>query len=101
MPRYKDDLHFIPFHMHEGMLRYIEHGVEPGSFLKAVLMNDMMRACEKADSENQDRLFDYARYLYCAAPRGSFGSPENVAEWMAHRGLAGIDAANTAPPAAD
>lgn len=82
----------LPEHMREGMRRYIEHGILPGSFLRAVLTNDLMEACGQADDINLARLADYARFLYNYAPRGAYGSKENVAEWIKHRGLAGLNA---------
>ena len=38
----------LPPHMHDVMRLYIEHGIEPGSFLTAVLSNDLMKALGKA-----------------------------------------------------
>lgn len=73
----------IPEHMRDGMRLYIENGIEPGSFLRAVLENDLMEACSRADDINRHRLFDFAWFLYNGAPCECYGSPENVRAWLA------------------
>ena len=75
----------LPEHMQGAMERYMQYGIEPGSFLTAVLCNDLMGAVGRADSINRARLNDYATWLYNNAPRMSFGSLEKVERWIAHR----------------
>ena len=72
------DYSALPEHMREGMQLYIEHGVLPGSFLQAVLENDLMGALRNADDINLHRLPDYGRFLYNEMPLAIFGSPEKV-----------------------
>ena len=72
----------LPEHMQDAMRRYMANGIQPGSFLTAVLANDFMGAVGRADAINSARLRDYAVWLYNHAPRGSFGSPEQVKQWM-------------------
>ena len=84
------DYSLLPPHMHGAMKRYIEQGIEPGSFLVAVLSNDMMEACARADSVNRNFLPDYAMFLYNYAPRGCYGSKEKVIAWVERRGLEGF-----------
>lgn len=79
----------LPPHMQAGMRRYIEHGIEPGSFLFAVLSNDLMGAMGKADDVNLYALPDYGRFLYNNAPANCFGSKENVIAWTHRGGLMG------------
>jgi hypothetical protein len=64
------------------MKRYIEHGIEPGSFLMSVLRNDLKSACECADNQNRYLLFEYVSWLYNYAPQGCWGSREAVEEWI-------------------
>lgn len=82
----------LPAHMRDAMVRYIEWGIEGGSFLNAVLCNDLMTALSKADDVNRVRLFDYGAFLYCDAPSGCYGSREAVAAWIAKGGLNGLAA---------
>ena len=72
----------LPDHMQDGMRRYIENHVEPGSFLLSVLSNDLFGACERADYINRYRLFDIVQWLYCYAPAGSWGCTEAVKAWL-------------------
>jgi len=75
----------IPEHMREGMRRYLEEGIEPGSFLRAVLENNFVQACAQADSINSAWLFKWAEFLWWEMPGGSWGSPEKVQAWMKSR----------------
>jgi hypothetical protein len=72
----------VPSHMHGGLIRYLECGIEPGHFLYAVLSNDLRRAVERADLTNLHRLADYVKFLYNYAPSSSWGSPERVSDWI-------------------
>lgn len=73
---------FIPDHMVEGLDLWIEQGILPGSFLTAVLCNDLMDACGRADELNILNLPAYCAYLYNEAPSTCFGSPEKVRAWV-------------------
>jgi hypothetical protein len=77
----KMDEYGIPGYMQGGLVRYYENGIPPGSFLTAVLKNDLMEAFNAADSNNQKAMRSYVMWLYNAAPMGSFGSPEAVTRW--------------------
>lgn len=79
------DWSLIPEHMRGAVKRYIEHRVAPGSFLTAVLCNDLRGACEQADDINRYRLFDYIKFFYMYAPAGSWGSRENFERWVSKR----------------
>lgn len=64
--------------------RYLEHGIIPGSFLTAVLENDLFEAMARADSVNQKRIFKICCYIYKHFPLGSYGSPEAVNRYLKH-----------------
>lgn len=72
----------IPEHMLEGIERYIEHRIPPGSFLMAALSNDMMEALSRADITNRYLLWEYGFIFYNCLPLGSYGSPKAVSEWL-------------------
>jgi hypothetical protein len=63
-------------HMVIGLELYFERGIEPGSFMTAVLCNDLKGACARADWMNQRLIFQTVEWLYNEAPAGSWGSPE-------------------------
>ena len=66
----------------DGLERYIEHGVPPGHFLTKVLENDLLGACERADSTNRRILFEFVFWLVNYAPSECWGSPEKVDAWL-------------------
>ena len=72
----------LPKHMRGAMQRYIENRIPPGSFLTAVLANDLMHALRCADDINSRRLRDYGMWLANYAPPACYGSPEAVRAWL-------------------
>ena len=78
----------IPEHMIDAVLMYFNEHVEPGGFLYALLANDFMEACARADEKNLAALPVWAVLLYNEAPIGSYGSPEKVKAWLALRPVA-------------
>jgi hypothetical protein len=65
-----------------GIVRYLNDHIRPGSFLSAVLGNDLREAMGCADDENTASLQAIVAYLYNEAPFGSWGSPENFTAWL-------------------
>jgi hypothetical protein len=86
-------LQLIPEHMRESVKRWIETGFPHprmmGSFLRAVLANDLMGAFANADEDNARALRGWAMYLYNHAPSGCYGSAEHIAAWHTSGGLLG------------
>jgi len=60
---------------------YVEEGISPGSFLKAVLANDFMGAVGRADSSNSELLREWAMFVYNYLPENCWGSYDVVKEW--------------------
>ena len=83
----------IPDYMRPGLVCWFELGIRPGSFLMAVLENDLCRAATRADRKNISKLSNYGRFLLEYAPPESFGSPEICNSWFDRGGLTGIRAA--------
>lgn len=73
----------IPDYMMDGLRAYIEHGIEPGSFLSAVISNDLREAISCADDTNIRNLPAYVAYLYNEAPSPCWGSAEKMQAWAA------------------
>ena len=80
---------WAPEHMRSGVARYVIFGILPGSFLRAVLANDLMEAGRAGDDVNRQRLFDYVMFLINYAPGGCFGSPEAMQAWARKGGVLG------------
>jgi hypothetical protein len=72
-------------YMAGAMERYLEHGIMPGHFGEALLCNDFMEMCRRADENNQQAFFEWGRWLYNYAPSGSYGSPEAVRDYVKSR----------------
>lgn len=81
----------IPEHMREGVDLWISRGVKPGSFLRAVLENNLWKAIGKADVINARCLPQIISFFYNEAPSPCWGSPEKVKAWAARGGLLGHD----------
>lgn len=80
--RLEQSVRRLPEHCRDGLLLYLRYGVPPGSFLQAVLSNDLGGACARADETNQRALYDYVFVLYNEAPTMAWGSPERVKAWI-------------------
>lgn len=75
----------IPEGMHDGIVLYLVHGIPPGSFLAAVLENDLHEAVICASIDNQRALAYYVIWFHNFIPATAWGSPENVQAWMSYR----------------
>ena len=79
---YKFREFYIPERMMPGIERYVQDRVMPGSFLQAVISNDLRLACANADEENLRNLPAYIAYFYNEAPSGCWGSREKMLYWI-------------------
>lgn len=79
----------IPDHLREGLRQYIQHGHVPGSFLEAVITNDLFAAVGHADELSLLFLVLLVKWFYNDAPGGCCGSKDIMAAWSAHGGLEG------------
>jgi hypothetical protein len=79
----------LPEHIRPGMKFYLERGVMPGSFLQAVLSNNLMESFRKADHINKHRMYDIVEFLYNDAPYDAWGSPAALAQWVNTGGMDG------------
>ena len=77
----------LPAHIRDELDAYKQgnHPYEFGSFLTAILANDLVRAACTADQQNQHLLFEYAKYLYNELPSHMWGSYKTVQAQIAHQ----------------
>lgn len=80
----------LPEHMREVARRYVEDGIEPGSFLSAVLGNNLTLSFILADERNRKRMADFVTWLLHRCPRGAWGDAEKVKHWQRRGGMNGI-----------
>jgi hypothetical protein len=72
----------VPEHTQDALRNYVEHGLEPGSFLTAVLTNDLFGALGRADYMNKVYLEEICRWIYNEIPADAWGSREAVDLWI-------------------
>lgn len=65
----------LPERMQGDMKRYVEEGIPPGDFLRAVLENKIAR------------MWEFANFLYNELPSGCWGTVEKVVAWIQKGGL--------------
>lgn len=73
----------IPQRMRDAMVRYVVDHVQPGSFLTAVICNDLSGAVLQADSENLPLLKTYVQWFYNVPPAACKGSRDAMNKWLA------------------
>lgn len=85
-----DDPRFdpIPEHILPGIARYLARGVVPGSFVEAMLTNDLRGVMQCADDQNIRAIPAIWSFLYNNIPSSAWGSPSNVSKWV--RGREGV-----------
>ena len=66
----------------ESLQMYVKHHVPTGSFLGAVLSNDLRDAFMRGDDDNLATLFHIVAYVCNEIPSECWGSPERVNEWL-------------------
>ena len=81
----------LPEHMRDGAELYVEQGIEPGDFMLVILCNDLVGACERADSVNLHRLVAWATWLKWECPHSAWGNKSKVADWVDKGGLRGLE----------
>jgi hypothetical protein len=62
--------------------RYVKDRIMPGSFLRAVLCNQLYAAVTLADQENLASLKEIVHYVYNELPEESWGSADRVWAWV-------------------
>lgn len=88
MAELKYDLYPNPYQREE-IQEYIERGrpLGNGSFLEAVVCNDLKGACTRADDTNKYMIWHIVGWFYNHAPFNCWGSKERYKEWVEMGGL--------------
>lgn len=71
----------VPEHLRAGLVRYFSDGILPGSFLQAVLSNDLAAAISRADPVALRGLETIVAFLANVAPARAWGSRAAVLAW--------------------
>ena len=76
----------IPYSTRDTIVRYIDAGLPPGSFVTAVLSNDLVKSVGAADEDNLLALTDIAKFVYNELPVEAWGNQNKVNAWIKKRG---------------
>jgi len=79
----------IQFEAIERVNLYINEGFHPGSFIEAILCNDLKRAIDFADADHRKWLGEIALYVIQKTTGEMRGSQEIVNQWCQRRGRKG------------
>jgi hypothetical protein len=86
MRDYREGLQkYIPYHMHDGFINYIEHHLEPGGFMFSMLVGDFDFASARADTTNRNMIPSYILFFQEYLDEELYGSVEIVNAWIANR----------------
>ena len=72
----------VPDHTREALERYFLYAFEPGSFVKAVLCNDLVSSVARADHFNKPAIAGIVEWIVNNAPEGSWGHEDYYKEWI-------------------
>lgn len=73
----------IPENIKAGIDRFAELRVMPGSFVRAVLENNLLDAVCNADPQSLAWLKEIVQYVHWEVPGAAHGTPEKVKAWVA------------------
>lgn len=75
----------IPIATLQTIKDYVEYGIIPGSFVRAVLENNLSESFGRADIYNRAALFEIVQYVYSEIPHTIWGSKDKVDNWLAYK----------------
>ena len=71
------------------LVDYVCTGNVSGSFMSALLTNNLYEAVHKADDTNKLQLVQLVDWIFNHLPVGSYGTFAEVRRWSNHQGLQG------------
>lgn len=72
----------VPMHTIGGLTRYWKDHCPVGDFLIAVLSNNLIEACCRADHHNLPAIQEICKFVYNEMPSESHGSLEKMEKWL-------------------
>jgi hypothetical protein len=76
----------IDLNIQESLRNYVYHRLEPGSFVRSILENDLRTAVRSAHPLNVASIPDIVAWLDDYAPMLCWGNPRKVEVWLKNRG---------------
>ncbi len=84
---YETDGCYVPSHIMSSIIRYIESGNHPGSFLAAVIVNDLGAAVTYGDREAIQNITAIYKFFYNCCPGDCWGNEKKMSVWIKRKGL--------------
>lgn len=72
----------IPPLLLDGLYRYVDDKIPTGSFLNAVLTNNLTETFRRADHESAAALKEILAFVWWELPSNVWGNPKVVKEWL-------------------
>lgn len=72
----------IPEALEAGLIRYRDHHIGTGGFLRAVLGNQLSEAMLRADDDSAGQLPEIMRWIWEQMPAKAWGNPAKVDAWL-------------------
>jgi hypothetical protein len=72
----------VPRSLHDGLVEYFAARRPTGSFLHAILENDLVQASLRADPVNRFEIATIALFLHHNFPSEPWGSRQRVVDWL-------------------
>ena len=85
--KYGDKYYNLQKHVKEEVDRFVSEGLVPGSFVKSIIMNDLLGACVNDNSLTRRGLYDTVMYLHENSPEKCRGSEGKFWNWIEGGGL--------------
>lgn len=79
----------LPYGLVDSIQAYVETGRPVGSFLEAVISNDLSESFGRADHNNRHRMFDIVSFIYNEMPAPCWGSKKKYEMWIKKGGFIG------------
>jgi len=76
----------LPKYMLPAVYQYVVDGRPPGTFLEAVITNNLRHALTCADDRNLKVLPVWVRFFYNCVPAACVGDAHDMTNWMRERG---------------
>ena len=81
----------FPAHLWGGFMRYVLHGIPPGSFLRAFFEGNLHDFCRRSGGQSDvEALWPMVVFLHNKCPIGCYGSFDRVQDWIDNGGLEGL-----------
>lgn len=84
-------LHVVGPKRVRALQRYVQQGIHPGAFLRAILENDLREAVASAGEHRLRNIPAFVAYCHNEIPHACWGSRAKVAAWLELEGLEGLE----------